>query len=62
MREFESLDPNEKEKEDTAATRVREMLEANRNLVNNQEYLASLATLTAVELAQKEIDKEKGGK
>jgi len=43
----------------TAVERVREMLEVNRRLVTTEEYLASLHTLTAVELAQKEIEKEK---
>jgi hypothetical protein len=39
--------------------RVREMLEANRKLVTTEEYLASLATLTAIKMAQKEVRNER---
>jgi hypothetical protein len=49
-------DPRERSKKPT--DRVRAMLEANRSLVTGEEYQASLATLTAVELAQEEINKE----
>lgn len=54
--------PKPEEKPATAVDRVREMLEGNRDLITTEVYQASLVTLTAVQLAQQEIDKEKSQK